>query len=168
LYFRLSVFPVTIPPLRERPSDIPLLARYFIERYCTDLRKPRLTFSPAAEEALQAYQWPGNVRELQNCIERAVILTDGGTILPQHLNLSFVRPAAADGEASPWDQVDLSGTLADACRRVTAEVERRKIVQALRETGGSRPRAAALLQVTPKTLSGKMKEYGIDGTAGSG
>jgi DNA-binding NtrC family response regulator len=167
LYFRLSVFPITIPPLRERPSDIPLLARYFIERYCADLRKPRLTFSPAAEEALQAYQWPGNVRELQNCIERAVILTDGGTILPQHLNLSFVRPAAADGEASPWDQVDLSGTLADACRRVTAEVERRKIVQALRETGGSRPRAAAVLQVTPKTLSGKMKEYGIDEAGGS-
>ena len=163
LYFRLSVFPVTIPPLRDRPSDIPLLARHFIERFCSDMRKPRLTFSPAAEEALQAYRWPGNVRELQNCIERAVILTDGGTILPSHLNLSFVPPAVSDGEASPWDHVDLSGTLADACRRATGEVEGLKIVQALRDAGGSRPRAAALLQITPKTLSGKMKEHGIDG-----
>src|SRR5437870_5127553 len=77
LFFRLSVFPITIPPLRERPSDIPMLAKYFIERFCRDLTKKPLSLAPSAVEELLAYQWPGNVRELQNCIERAVILTEG-------------------------------------------------------------------------------------------
>ena len=76
LYFRLSVFPITVPPLRERPGDIPLLARYFVERFCRDLKKRPLALSPGAIEQLQAYRWPGNVRELQNCIERAVILAE--------------------------------------------------------------------------------------------
>ena len=79
LYFRLSVFPITVPPLRDRPGDIPMLARYFVERFCRDLKKKPLALSPAALEQLQAYRWPGNVRELQNCIERAVILADGDT-----------------------------------------------------------------------------------------
>ena len=82
LYFRLSVFPIMIPPLRERPGDMPVLARYFVDRFCRDLKKKPLMLSPPAMEQLQAYHWPGNVRELQNCIERAVILSDGDTILP--------------------------------------------------------------------------------------
>src|SRR5207302_3660735 len=73
LYFRLSVFPITIPPLRERLDDITTLARYFIDRFCRDLNKKALILSPAAEQELCAYGWPGNVRELQNCIERAAI-----------------------------------------------------------------------------------------------
>src|SRR5262249_25702675 len=89
LYFRLSVFPITIPPLRDRPDDIPTLARFFIERFCRDLNKRPLTLSPAAEDELRSYAWPGNVRELQNCIERAAILTEGDTIHPRHLHLSF-------------------------------------------------------------------------------
>src|SRR5216110_1969231 len=89
LYFRLSVFPIVIPPLRDRPEDITTLARYFIDRFCRELNKRPLALSPAAEEELLAYPWPGNVRELQNCIERAAILTEGDTILPRHLNLSF-------------------------------------------------------------------------------
>ena len=88
------MFPITVPPLRERPGDIPMLARYFVERFCRDLKKKPLALSPAALEQLQAYRWPGNVRELQNCIERAVILADGDTILPRHLNLSFVDAGA--------------------------------------------------------------------------
>src|SRR3989441_3640845 len=71
LYFRLSVFPITIPPLRERPDDIPMLAKYFVDRFCRELNKKSLVLSPAAEQELRAYGWPGNVRELQNCIERA-------------------------------------------------------------------------------------------------
>ena len=74
LFFRLSVFPIEIPPLRERSADVPLLARFFIERFCKDLKKPTLTLSSAAEDRLRSYRWPGNVRELQNCVERAVIL----------------------------------------------------------------------------------------------
>ena len=72
-----------------------MLARYFIERFCRDLKKKPLVLSPAALEQLQTYPWPGNVRELQNCIERAVILADGDTIQPRHLNLSFAQPLAA-------------------------------------------------------------------------
>ena len=92
LFFRLSVFPIVIPPLRERTKDITTLARYFIDRFCRELNKRPLALSPAAEEELLAYPWPGNVRELQNCIERAAILTEGDTIHPRHLNLSFPGP----------------------------------------------------------------------------
>ena len=164
LYFRLSVFPITIPPLRERPNDIPTLARYFIDRFCRDLNKRPLTLSPGAEQELCAYGWPGNVRELQNCIERAAILTEGDTIHPRHLNLSFrsLAPTAlGDEDAGPWSKVDLSGTLADVSRRAVSEVERRKIEQTLKEAAGNRGRAAELLQVSYKTLVAKLKEYGI-------
>ena len=159
LYFRLSVFPITIPPLRDRPRDIPTLARYFIDRYCRDLTKKPLALSEAAERELQQYPWPGNVRELQNCIERAVILTEGDTIHPRHLNLSF-RAAAPDVEAAAasWAGIDLSGTLADATRRIVSEVERRKIEQALRDAGGDAGRAAEMLQVSYKALLAKLKE----------
>ncbi|HEV8347939.1 MAG TPA: sigma-54 dependent transcriptional regulator [Vicinamibacterales bacterium] len=164
LYFRLSVFPITIPPLRERPEDIPTLARYFIDRFCRDLNKKSLVLSPAAEQELRAYAWPGNVRELQNCIERAAILTEGETIHPRHLNLSFRVPAAAAAEenADPWSTVDWSGTLADVSRRVLIEVERRKIELALKEAAGNRGRAAELLQISYKTLTMKLREYGLD------
>ena len=168
LYFRLSVFPITIPPLRDRPEDIPTLARYFIDRFCRDLNKKALVLSPAAEQELRAYAWPGNVRELQNCIERAAILTEGETIHPRHLNLSFrdrAAPAAGgeQGENSGWSAVDWSGTLADVSRRVLTEVERRKIELVLKEAAGNRGRAAELLQITYKTLTTKLREYGLDG-----
>lgn len=163
LYFRVSVFPVVIPPLRERVDDIPLLAWHFIERYCTDLRRKRLVLSPAAVDALRTYQWPGNVRELQNCIERAAILTDGDTIHPYHLNLSFVTVGGREVAPSPWDAIDTSGSLADASRRVLGEVERRKITQALSDVHGNKGRAAEVLQVTYKALLAKMKEHGIRG-----
>jgi DNA-binding NtrC family response regulator len=161
LFFRLSVFPVDIPPLRERRDDVEILARHFIERYCRELKKKPLALAPEALSELKAYAWPGNVRELQNCIERAVILTEGDAILPRYLNLSFVGASAAP-PPSPWEQIDLSGTLADVSRRVTAEAERRKIVQALREAGANKPRAADLLQVSYKTLLMKLKDYGIE------
>jgi DNA-binding NtrC family response regulator len=165
LYFRLSVFPIVIPPLRERTDDIPTLARYFIDRFCRDLKKKPLALSPAAEEELRSYPWPGNVRELQNCIERAAILTEGETILPRHLNLSFrgAPPATPlTEEASAWSKIDLSGSLAEATRRVLAEVERRKLEQALKEAAGNRGRAAEILQVTYKSLIGKLRDYGLD------
>jgi len=165
LYFRLSVFPILIPPLRDRPSDIPMLAKYFIERFCRDLNKKPLVLSPAAEEELCTYAWPGNVRELQNCIERAAILTEGDTIHPRHLNLSFRGPsllAPIDDDAGPWSKIDLSGTLAEASRRTLIEVERRKVEQALKEAVGNRGRAAELLQVSYKTLTAKLREHGLE------
>ena len=162
LFFRLSVFPITIPPLRERPGDIQMLARCFIERFCRDLNKKTLALAPSAIDQLLAYSWRGNVRELQNCIERAVILTDGDTIHARHLNLTMTSdPVASSEDADPWSAIDLSGSMADASRRVLADVERRKIVQALKEASGNPGLAAEILQVSFKTLQGKLKDYQI-------
>ena len=161
LYFRLSVFPITVPPLRERPGDIPLLARYFVERFCRDLKKRALALSPGAIEHLQAYRWPGNVRELQNCIERAVILAESEAIQPRHLNLSFAAPEP-EPPASPWAQIDLTGNLADATRRVTFEVERIKIETALKEADNNKGRASELLQISYKMLLAKLREHRLE------
>jgi len=162
LYFRLSVFPIDIPPLRERPGDVEILARHFIERYCRELKKKPLTLTSEALDELRAYAWPGNVRELQNCIERAVILTEGDAIRRRHLNLSFRASGAVAPDASPWDGIDLTGSLAEASRRALAEVERRKITGALREAGGQKLKAAEMLQVSYKTFLAKLKEHRIE------
>ena len=162
LYFRLSVFPIRIPPLRERPGDVVILARHFADRFCRDLKKPSLTLSPEALDELCAYPWPGNVRELQNCIERAAILCEEGTIHPRNLSLSL-QVAAASPAASPWEQIDLSGTLSEALRRVSAEVERRKLGQALQDAGGHKQRAADVLNLNYKVFLQKLKEHGIGG-----
>ena len=162
LFFRLSVFPITVPPLRDRGNDIPLLARYFVDRFCRDLKKKSLSLSPAALEALQSYRWPGNVRELQNCIERAVILAEGDSILPRHLNLSFVSASPVEEPPNPWSQLDLTGTLADVTKRAVAEVERLKIREVMREAESNRGRAAELLQISYKNLLIKLKEHAIE------
>jgi DNA-binding NtrC family response regulator len=161
LYFRLSVFPITVPPLRDRAGDIPVLARFFVERFCRDLKKKPLALSSDALEVLRTYRWPGNVRELQNCIERAVILTDGDTIFPRHLNLSFAAPLQDEAPESPWAHVDLSGSLIEVTRRVTSQVEKAKIEAVLAEAGGNRGRAAELLQIGYKALLAKLREHGI-------
>ncbi len=175
LYFRLSVFPITIPPLRERSGDVLVLARHFVERFCRELNKKALRLSPAALDELQAYAWPGNVRELQNCIERAVILCDEDTIHRRHLSLSIGGPASPgrrDGvegdqatltpaEANPLAQIDLSGTMTAAVRRVTAVVERLKLEAALKNARGNKERAAEALHVSYKALLRKQREHGI-------
>ncbi len=162
LFFRLSVFPITVPPLRDRGGDIPLLALSFVDRFCRDLKKRTLTLSDQALEQLQAYRWPGNVRELQNCIERAVILADGDTILPRHLNLSFVNPLPEEESINPWAHIDMTGTLSDVTRRAVAGVEKLKIEEVLREADGSKGRAAELLQISYKALVTKLKDYRIE------
>ena len=162
LYFRLSVFPITVPPLRERTGDVVRLAHYFVERFCRDLKKRSLSVSPEAQEALQAYHWPGNVRELQNCIERAVILAEGDTIQPRHLNLSFVQASAAEPVADPWESFDFSGTLQEVARRGAAEAERRKLQHALAASDGDRLRTAGALGITYKALTSKLKEHRLE------
>ena len=173
LFFRLSVFPITIPPLRARPGDIPILTRHFVEKFCRDMTK-RLQVSSGALDELCAYSWPGNVRELQNCIERAVILCDGDTIQPRHLNLSFRSGNGTRGggppsdsppsdPSDPWTSIDLSGNMGDVLRRIIAEVERRKVERALKDAGGNRERAAEALQISYKALLQKQREYGISG-----
>jgi DNA-binding NtrC family response regulator len=158
LYFRLSVFPITVPPLRGRAEDVPILARHFIERGCRELGKGPLALAPSAREALLAYPWPGNVRELQNCLERAVILADGDTIHPRHLNLTPLVPAQADTSLT---NLDTSGTLADVMTRGAEAIERLAITRALRDANGDAARAADRLQVGFKMLVEKMKQYGL-------
>ena len=117
----------------------------------------------AVVDALMAYPWPGNVRELQNCIERAVILTEGDTIHARHLSLSFRdSPTTQPSADASWSQIDLSDTLAEASRHVMLEAERRKIEQTLKETGGNRGRTAELLQINFKVLLAKLREYGLE------
>jgi transcriptional regulator with GAF, ATPase, and Fis domain len=161
LYFRLSVFPITVPPLRDRPDDIPILARTFVEKFCREMKKKVATLSPAAIEELKKYPWPGNVRELQNSMERTVILADGDTIHPRHLNLALHSAKQAE-PPSPWASFDLSGSLAEVGRRAQSEVERRKIEQALKENNGDRGLAADVLQISYKMLLAKMKDYRLD------
>jgi DNA-binding NtrC family response regulator len=158
LYFRLSVFPITIPPLRDRIDDIPLLARHVIERECRELGKAPLTLSPAALEVLRAYPWPGNVRELQNCLERAVILADGDTLTPRHFNLKIEEFAKPE---NPLATLDFSGSLAGISRRALDEVERQAIRLALDEANNDIVRAADRLQIGYKALTTKMRALGI-------
>ena len=158
LYFRLSVFPVEVPALRDRREDIPKLAHHFVERVCRDVGK-KMTLSPEAVAELLAHSWPGNIRELQNAMERAVILADGDTLLPRHLSLSPVPKSGSS--IDPWERIDLSGSLAEATARTVAETERRKIQQALHDADGDRGRAADLLQINYKALEVKLRELRI-------
>ena len=162
LFFRLSVFPITIPPLRDRGADVPILAAYFIDRFCKELKKPLLRLSPQAEEVLNGYSWPGNVRELQNCIERAVILCDTAEIQPRHLSLASDQPGMGASTIDPWDLLNLSGTLAEASIRVHGEFEKHKLAEALREVNGDRVLAAQQLQIPRATLLEKLKQYRLD------
>jgi len=157
LYFRLSVFPVTVPPLRERHGDIPILARHFAARFSADSkRRVPARISGEAMEVLSSYSWPGNIRELQNALERAVILCEEEEILPAHLNLAGPAPE----QAGPWvgDLVGLEGSLAEVAARAASLAEKEKIRLALEEAGGNKTRAAALLQVSYKTLLTKLRD----------
>ncbi|HKO56179.1 MAG TPA: sigma-54 dependent transcriptional regulator [Thermoanaerobaculia bacterium] len=158
LFFRINVFPVTIPPLRARREDIDGLVDFFLRRFAGELAKPGLRISDEARALLRAYEWPGNIRELENCIERAAILCDRSTIEARDLN---VVPSDRASEEGLRDAVDLSGTLAEASERAARIVERLKIADALRRAP-SRPEAAEILGISPRTLAAKMKEHGIE------
>jgi len=153
LYYRLNVFPIVIPPLRDRREDIPLLVEHFLGMYGRELRKENLTVSPEALEIMMHHEWTGNVRELQNCIERAVILCDGPTIQPDNVGLRA---------QSDLDEQTPTGGLQQASSAAARAVEAKMIARVLRETGGNKSRAAEVLQVSYKTLLTKIKDYGLD------
>jgi transcriptional regulator with GAF, ATPase, and Fis domain len=161
LYYRLSVFPITVPPLRERSEDIPMLAKHFIERTCARLNCPPVRITPEQIKQLQRYDWPGNIRELQNVIERAVILARGG-VLQLELLLSHGGVARANFEASVE-------TVALPATRIIREEnwkerERANILAAVKQTAGKiygHGGAAELLGVKPNTLAYRMKVLGI-------
>jgi len=151
LFYRLDVVRITVPPLRERPKDVPLLLDHFLSRCRTSLGKPIDRITDEALDRLVAYAWPGNVRELENVIERAVILAEGDTIGLSDLPGNVVSPAA--------DEASARGPLNLKQARRTAEIE--VIRRALRETGGNRTHAARLLEISHRALLYKIKDYGI-------
>lgn len=157
LFFRLAVFPVQIPPLRERADDVILLARHFAAQLGRELRKRPATLSERSIKALRDHSWPGNVRELENAIERACILSDSSMLEPADLGL----PLGGSDEPDAVAGLDLSGTLGEAVDRVTRAVERQKIRDALRQHDGNKTRAAETLGVSYKTLLTKIKEYDL-------
>jgi two-component system response regulator AtoC len=157
LFYRLNVFPITIPPLRERRDDIPALAQYFLNKYATEVRKGLLTISDDAMEILMKSPWKGNVRELENVIERAVIYADGGVIRAQDLGISESNILDALAEHVPMD-----GPLQEVAAAATRIAESRRIKQVLKQTGGNKSRAAEILQVSYKTLLTKIKDYQLE------
>ena len=151
LFFRLSVVPLHLPPLRERPMDIPVLAEHFLKLYGKKNRKDIRSFQPEALDALLSYAWPGNIRELENAIERAVILC-----LEERISLALlpaqVRQAYAESNGSPFT-IRPGLTLKD--------MEKELILSTLRQTDDNRTRAAEILGITRQTLQNKLKEYGL-------
>jgi len=150
LYYRLNVFPIYMPPLRERKTDILLLADFFLEKYAKENHKDIRRFSTPAIDMLMQYHWPGNVRELENCIERAVLLCEEGVIHCYHL-----PPTVQTAEESDT----LPGrSLEDGL----ANVERDMIIDALKSTRGNMAKAAQLLQTTERKFAYKAKKHGVD------
>jgi transcriptional regulator with GAF, ATPase, and Fis domain len=154
LYYRLNVFPITLAPLRERKSDVPLLAAHFIERACKEFKKPLALISPEALATLKAYDWPGNVRELQNVVERAVITARGGPISFE-LPLTTGRQDSEHG-ASPVVHVRTEEELRHA-ERANIEATLNKTRWKVYGRGG----AAELLGIKPGTLAARMKKLGL-------
>ncbi len=150
LYYRLNVFTIFVPPLRERKTDVLLLADHFVEKYAQAHEKTVKRISTPAIDMLMSYHWPGNVRELENCIERAVVLCDDAVIHSHHL-----PPTLQTAEFS--DTVPAASLVG-----AVVALEREMIIDALKTSKGNQARAAKLLQVTERMINYKVKKYGID------
>jgi DNA-binding NtrC family response regulator len=151
LYYRLNVFTIPIPPLRERREDIPLLVAHFI-RNSAIVPKRNVEISEEAMEVLIRYPWPGNARELANVIERALILCEGRRLVAENLPIGIRR-------SSP-DAIAAQG----GGRPTLEEAERRYILQILEECGGHRQKAATILGISERNLYRKLKQFGVSGS----
>jgi Nif-specific regulatory protein len=150
LYYRLNVFPIYMPPLRERKTDMLLLSDYFLEKYAKENHKDIRRFSTPAIDMLMQYHWPGNVRELENCIERAVLLCEEGVIHSYHL-----PPTLQTGQES--------GTLpALSLEEAVANLEKEMLIDALKNTRGNITNAARILQTTVRKFAYKAHQHGVD------
>ena len=144
LYFRIAVFPINLPPLRARREDIPLLARHFLAKRSTNAQ-----ISPEAMELLMDYNFPGNVRELENILERALILSGGGNILPEHL--PDLEIAIAESASLQPGETTLD------------ELEKKMLIAALEKAGGNKSKAAKMLGITRRMIYTRLKKYGLEG-----
>jgi len=152
LYFRLSVVPVHLPPLRERKEDIPFLAEHFLKKYAEKNHRLLKGITPAAMDLLMRYHWPGNVRELENVIERAVIMSREEWITPEALPANLKKYQSAEEDESITEKL---------VGRSIKEVEKELILKTLEETGHNITRAAEILGITRRGLQYKLKEFGI-------
>ena len=148
LYYRLKVVTLQVPPLRERPEDIPLLLSYFTDHFCREHEKELKDFTPRALERLCACRWPGNVRELRNCVESLVVTARGNEI-----TVSDLPPSQASGEQA--------STLPLPMGKPLEEVERRYILRTLEMLGGNKARTAQVLGISKKTLYRRLHDWGI-------
>ncbi|RIL11986.1 MAG: hypothetical protein DCC75_01270 [Proteobacteria bacterium] len=160
LYYRLNVVTVAIPPLRDRNEDIPVLIEHFIKKHCKRLNLKPAEVSPEALQCMLQYRWKGNVRELENCIERALVLSESGMIdlesLPDTVKRDYLEGAAPiNVESAVLDDNDLS------IKKRTQALELDLIRRALEKTGGNRTRAAKILEISHRALLYKLKEYGV-------
>jgi two-component system response regulator AtoC len=155
LYYRLNVFPIELPPLRDRREDVPLLVRHFLLDLAKTSDRPMPDFTPAALRLMEAYEWPGNIRELQNCVERAVIVAKNGRVDVGDLSQDLHLPAAK-GNAREADSIppDLDAEL--------ERIERRFVLDALQKTNGVQVQAAELLGITERSLWHRVKKLGIN------
>jgi len=151
LYYRLNVMPIIVPPLRERPEDIPVLVEHFLRKHGG---QRNMLISADALAMLQRYSWPGNVRELENVIQRALVLATGSVITLDYLPLSV----KAEGELIPRELVWRDGI---PLKKIMAEVERGIILKALRQANWNRSKAAEILQINRRSLFEKIKEHHI-------
>lgn len=167
LYYRLNVFPVSVPPLRDRKGDIRVLAEYFLERFAKQYNRLDLKLSPECHAALDAHHWPGNVRELQNAVERAVIMSEpGAPLISSVLGLPGIKPVSELSAPSVNDATDLkppvngddSVLLGDAHVSLAA-LEKEHILRVLSACADNRTRAADALQISIRTLRNKLHEY---------
>ncbi len=148
LYYRLAVIPIQVPPLRERPEDIPQLAHHFLGNFSSRMGKPVLGIAPAAAALMEQYAWPGNVRELENTVERGVALCKGSELCVEDL------PPRLRDPHPEWVSEDLQSL---------GNLERAHILRTLDRVGWNRKRAAEILQVSTTTLWRRLKEFGVDG-----
>ncbi len=154
LFYRLSVFPIVIPPLRERQEDVRELADHFVNKYCREMRKPAKVISREATQLLQKYHWPGNVRELENTIERAIILAEGKKITPDHLAIRLQRT----------DEIQLreGAGLKEIGGHAQMKAEKAAIIRILKQVRNNKRKASKVLKIDYTTLFDKMKKYEID------
>ncbi|HVT59343.1 MAG TPA: sigma-54 dependent transcriptional regulator [Thermoanaerobaculia bacterium] len=156
LYYRLKVVTLRIPPLRERPGDIPPLLEHFLTQFCQEHGRPPKTLSPESLELLSRYAWPGNVRELKNVMESVVVFHQDGEIVPGDLPAEIRESATLSTSGTPVQSVVGEP-------RTMAEIERQAILETLGRTGGHRARAADILGIGLRTLQRKLKEYKDEG-----
>jgi DNA-binding NtrC family response regulator len=157
LFYRLNVFPIFLPPLRERREDIPLLVDHFLDRIAQDGGGPLKRLSPEALRAMLAYPWPGNVRELEHALERAALLSEGETITARDLPPEILAPGDELTVSLPGSTEGFKETMA----RVIRDVEVRLIRRALAQSGSNRTEAARILGISRRALLYKLKEYNL-------